>query len=157
MATHNVCLFNKFGYCRYNETCRKLHVNEMCEDNSCQFLKCSQRHPKACKWYRKYKRCKFNPCKFSHKDDLEELKLDNQKALQKIDDIEIILAEKNELENKRKEFDNKIDNLEKEIKNLETAVVEKEAVAREVIERDDRNTLMSKMSKLMNPMRLRKI
>ena len=81
MATQNVrqnvCKFNKFGYCRYKENCRKMHVDKLCDNPSCELSKCIQRHPKVCKWYRDHIRCKFDPCKFTH-----IVKEDNQKTLE---------------------------------------------------------------------------
>ena len=140
MAAQKVCLFNRFGYCRYQDVCRKLHVDELCEYSSCEFSKCILRHPKECKWYRKYKRCKFNPCKYSHKDEIGELKVDSQKAFKKISNIEKILEERDILENKIKEFEIKIDALGKEIEKLEITVVEKDAALMEEVTQIDANT-----------------
>ena len=62
-----VCLFNKFGHCKYRETCNKLHNNEICEIESCEAKNCTKRHPKNCKFYDIYNRCKFGSfCSFSH-------------------------------------------------------------------------------------------
>ena len=36
MAAIAVCKFNQFGYCRYQETCRNHHVNELCENEKCE-------------------------------------------------------------------------------------------------------------------------
>ena len=116
----------------------------MCDYSSCEFSKCIQRHPKKCIWYNKYKRCKFDPCKFSHEDDLEKLRVDSQKALHKIGEIEKILEEKDTLEDKIKDFESKIDELGLEIKRLEAVVVEKDNVLKEVLQRDDRNTVKTK-------------
>ena len=66
MATQNVCKFNKFGYCRYNKMCRNRHENKICENSSCEIFSCSERHPRECRYFREYNRCKFNPCKFKH-------------------------------------------------------------------------------------------
>ena len=30
--TKKVCPFNKFGYCKHKDMCRKLHINELCEN-----------------------------------------------------------------------------------------------------------------------------
>ena len=29
MATQNVCGWNKFGYCKFSEKCRKMQIQEM--------------------------------------------------------------------------------------------------------------------------------
>ena len=35
MATQNICNFNKFGFCKFRDRCRKQHVNDKCENSSC--------------------------------------------------------------------------------------------------------------------------
>ena len=40
------------------------HVKELCENNACDLANCILRHPKNCKYYRDYGKCKFNPCVF---------------------------------------------------------------------------------------------
>ena len=67
MAAKSLCLFNKFGFCRYQDLCRSQHVNEICAEKSCEIEKCQKRHPKLCRFFRDYGRCKFNSyCKFKH-------------------------------------------------------------------------------------------
>ena len=107
MAAQNICRYNNFGYCKYGEVCRKCHVDELCDDLSCDPFMCIKRHPKECKYYRNYNRCKFNPCKFAHvakrnsDDKYEEL-------VEKVDMIEEILKNKVDLETKIEEVDEKI-------------------------------------------------
>ena len=63
-----VCLFNKYGHCRFRETCRKLHYKELCENPVCETVKCEKRHPKSCKYFNIFNRCKFGSfCSFAHK------------------------------------------------------------------------------------------
>ena len=86
-----VCSYNKFGYCKHKEHCRKQHVKELCEKKSCDISNCSLRHPKTCKFYRDYGRCKFNPCMFRHIDntiDLVELRKENEKIVKIIQSID---------------------------------------------------------------------
>ena len=60
-----VCIFNKFGHCKYKEICHQPHVK--CEENEC-----SKRHPKSCRYYDQFKRCKFGEfCSFLHRDKTE--------------------------------------------------------------------------------------
>ena len=68
MATQNVCRYFKFGFCKYLEKCRFVHVTEICENPECDAARsCSLRHPRICKFYRDYKRCKFGEwCCFKH-------------------------------------------------------------------------------------------
>ena len=90
MAGNKLCLHNKFGFCKHGDKCRKEHVQEICQDNECNQSECRRRHPKECKYFKLYKRCKFNDfCAFSHviplDPVLEEVKLlkENVKALEK--------------------------------------------------------------------------
>ena len=47
----HICKFNKFGYCKYKNECKKNHVKEQCKDGqNCESVKlCTLRHPKMCK------------------------------------------------------------------------------------------------------------
>ena len=55
-----ICRHNKYGHCKYGETCRHYHVNEICERSKCKIFRCEKRHPRECKYWREYKICKFN-------------------------------------------------------------------------------------------------
>ena len=70
MATQppqSVCSFNKFGHCKFQKKCRKMHNDKVCERLECDPRKCSLRHPKLCSFYSDYKFCKFAEyCSFSH-------------------------------------------------------------------------------------------
>ena len=56
-----VCMFSKFGYCRYKERCKRKHYKEVCkQDESCQAIKtCTKRHPKKCKKNETERGCRF--------------------------------------------------------------------------------------------------
>ena len=47
----NICKFNKFGYCKYKEECKKDHVKEECKYGyKCEHVKtCALWHLKMCK------------------------------------------------------------------------------------------------------------
>ena len=84
MATQNVCTWNKYGYCRYRDVCRKLHVNELCVNIAREHLNCKLRHPTTCKYCRKYQRCKFDPCAFKHEaNEIQNLQRENLNLLEK--------------------------------------------------------------------------
>ena len=113
MAAQTVCSFYRFGYCKHKEFCRKRHVKETCENLSCDISNCIQRHPKVCKWYRDYQKCKFDPCLFLHKENNTEiyiLKKENEDILTNIKDIE----------NAVKDLDAKIVRSESIVDRLET-------------------------------------
>ena len=114
-----VCLYNKYGYCKHKEMCRKRHVNEMCEKLSCEVYKCTLRHPKICKFFWNNGQCKFDPCAFLHKDNensLWKLKQENEILQEKINNIDKALKTLNQQENETQstiDKEQKIDSLQK--------------------------------------------
>ena len=89
MAT--VCSYYKFGYCKHKEYCRKRHLKGICDNFECDISKCVFRHPKVCKWFRKYRNCKFDPCLYLHIEndtEIEFLKKENSAVLKNIENIE---------------------------------------------------------------------
>ena len=67
MAGENVCKNNKFGFCKFKDTCRFHHINTICDTIKCDIQFCEKRHPRKCKYFDKYSRCKFGIfCKYSH-------------------------------------------------------------------------------------------
>ena len=143
MATPTVCSFNKFGHCKYKESCRKPHFNELCDVSSCDFLSCKLRHPKKCNWYSEYGRCKFNPCSFKHTDEIDSVdsaRREMAKITSKLKSIETSLTNLEAEERKinstidkiKEENENKFNNFEKllaekddRIRNLEQSVEKK--------------------------------
>ena len=99
----NICKFFKFEYCKHGDTCRKLHLKEVCEKDVCESTDiCRKRHPAACRYFSNYGRCKFHHCAYRHfrneterKIDVLEGKLEQTNSkLQKI--LEILLSLKSE-------------------------------------------------------------
>ena len=123
-----VCRRNKYGYCKYGETCHFRHEKEICIQNNCNIFDCERRHPKVCKWYLEYGRCKFSSyCKFRHTNikNFEEIvnKIElNAKKLAEIDK-RIVNFEKEEgdIMNKSKTSENL---LEKRLEVFETKLNE---------------------------------
>ena len=69
IMTQAICFKNKFGYCKFSDSCRYKHVTLVCEDGQCEIKNCEKRHPKICKYYRDYRRCKFTVgCKYKHEN-----------------------------------------------------------------------------------------
>ena len=62
---------NKYSYCKFQDTCRKQHVYERCEDKTCKMKDCPRRHPKECYYFRSYDgRCKFGTaCFYDHREE----------------------------------------------------------------------------------------
>ena len=124
MATQVLCSFNKFGYCKYRETCRKRHITEICEKTSCDISTCSARHPRTCKFYRDLGRCKFDPCAFLHlenKNSLESLIKENEEILQKIAKLDSTIKELDEKTIESKHIIDKLQSVEKKLDNFDSS------------------------------------
>jgi hypothetical protein len=127
-----LCVNNKFGYCKFGQTCKKKHVNQICDRTSCRTYNCEKRHPKKCLWYERFNRCKFSNCAYMHVKDIDQTelkekieKLDN-KINEKEDEIrqQIIKIEQIELKlNNVEKHDKQVIDLESKVRNLEKFVV----------------------------------
>ena len=92
----DICLFNKYGHCKFQGTCRKRHIMNICDKEECEVRKCLKRHPRECSYYREFKRCKFGSyCSFLHKtskdDEIKKLKKDLNDVKSRLEKIEDIL------------------------------------------------------------------
>ena len=145
MAHQNVCRYNKFGYCKFSEKCRMMHISEICTNTSCEIQNCNLRHPKMCKFFREYNRCKFGEwCYFLHTenknvekkiiDDLEKDMNDKIEGIRnKIEDIDekIVALEKHEIEiiqNLESIFERRIVTLENNVLTLRKCLAEKDEI-----------------------------
>ena len=89
MAQQNVCEYFKFGYCKFLDTCRLMHIKEKCENQSCEIKSCNLRHPRTCKFYRDYRRCKYSEwCSYEHVEN------ENENLVERINNLEKVNAEK---------------------------------------------------------------
>ena len=67
MTMENICLFFKFGYCKFKTSCNKKHVTQVCDDQKCNVTKCQKRHPRMCKFFINSGSCKLGDlCAYSH-------------------------------------------------------------------------------------------
>ena len=83
---------------------------------------CNRRHPRECRYFKNYKRCKFDPCKFSHIDKVSQ----NLNQIRKIkDNIDVKIAE----------IDDKIKKLNDQIKTIENQQKENYPAENDFIER----------------------
>ena len=113
MATQNVCSFNKYGFCKFQERCRKHHEKNLCERVTCVVKECILRHPKFCKFLRDYGYCIFGQwCYFSHKLTIMNYNADNTEIKELKDKLEHV-------NNKIQKFEDKIMEKTKEIEILE--------------------------------------
>ena len=112
MALETLCLHNKFGYCKFSETCRKFHMKEICQIERCEVQECLKRHPKICKYYEQYQRCKFGEfCAYSHRSINE-----NVQTSELISDLSSRIGV---LERKIEDKDREINDLNEKVKAIE--------------------------------------
>ncbi len=63
-----VCLFDKFSFCKNGVRCTRIHLKEVCQIRECDYKICNKRHPKPCRIFRLNGFCRFGAnCKYSHK------------------------------------------------------------------------------------------
>ena len=151
MATQNFCSWFKFGYCKHKEFCRRQHINHLCEKIDCEVLSCSSRHPKTCKFYRDYGKCKFNPCMFSHVKKENNYQIDilmkeNVSILKKLVDIDNSISEleskiqqSEELITKLNEVENKcqkVIDIEKRIYEISALATKVETIENKLVDKD---------------------
>ena len=63
-----VCMFDKFGFCKWEASCNKVHLKETCLLEECDSRKCQKRHPRPCKFFTERGNCKYGGgCRFDHR------------------------------------------------------------------------------------------
>ena len=143
MAEHKLCMRNKVGYCKYKQMCHLRHVDIICENVNCEVKSCDKRHPIECWWFNQYGMCKFRFCAYKHAQKVDQLsilkaKIDTLEEKIKEKEIEMKLQEHKirEIETKQreKELETKVNNLEKFVIKLQERFEIKESelcIARE--------------------------
>ena len=139
----NVCSKNKFGFCRFGETCRYKHVNIRCEENDCEIQSCKMRHPRACTYYRDFRRCKFGTfCSYDHRNVEEKVEYLERIVVEKAKKVELLENKFIELENKFATVKNAFENVEKTVEehvtklfeNIQAATTTPETISSNLIE-----------------------
>ena len=137
-----VCLFDKFSFCKNGVRCTRVHLKEVCQERECDYRRCNKRHPRPCRIFRMNGFCRFGQsCRYSHRlpKDIEEqtkkinhLEKTTEKLLKQVADQDVIIKdlqrklvenESRELQRLQKQIDDIIEtNIKKEeaIKKLET-------------------------------------
>ena len=117
MQLKNICQHNKFGYCKYRETCRKHHFKTICKAESCESIKCPKRHPRPCKYFNIFRRCKFGSfCLFSHETESFSSLRNDEEMKGKLNYLEEYTQK---LEDKIKIGDSKLKVMEEKIEVIE--------------------------------------
>ena len=81
-----VCLFDKFSYCKNGDKCLRIHLKEVCQIRECDYRKCDKRHPRPCKIFRIRGFCKFGKsCRYSHR--LPKEVEDQNKRIETLEEI----------------------------------------------------------------------
>ena len=105
-----MCKFQKFGFCKFKERCKKKHLKETCENrSSCVNVKsCEKRHPYECKRSVSEGFCSFgSDCAYHHQ---AQVKTNNESEVNaKVDKLEKTL---NEMHEKFLKLETKIKNIE---------------------------------------------
>ena len=108
--TGEICMFNKYGFCKNGDKCNRSHLQEVCLKRECDSRKCDKRHPRPCKLMMENGFCKFGTkCSYSHRlpKTIEDQNI-------KIEALERMIESQNEtinylkvkmLENHRRELD----------------------------------------------------
>ena len=133
-----ICLFDKFSFCKNGDNCRRHHLKEVCLIRGCDYRKCDKRHPNPCKTFMMKGFCRFGTaCKYSHRisketeeqnkkiESLEEVtkKLSKQVAEQN-DEIKALRRELLETESRElKRLQKQIDSLVKSNEEKEKAIM----------------------------------
>ena len=118
-----VCQFYKYGFCKYGSRCRHHHNHTVCENDACEIFKCSFRHPRPCRFYKEFGRCKFGEyCQFSHIKlvDQEENKITLEKMMDKLNEMidQKLTKVFNSLQDEISKFRNITLQLEKNLGNI---------------------------------------
>ena len=125
MATQNTCFFNKYGFCKYLEKCRRYHENKKCEKLDCEIRDCPLRHPKVCRFFRDFRFCKFCEwCKFAH-----EVLRNSSSSNEEIERLQNKLMA---VENDLKKNSEKVLELENQLKDIKHKLSEKEQTVSKV-------------------------
>ena len=122
MFLEKVCIFFKYGYCKYKSKCKMNHLEDECKNDDCSSENCMKRHPKACFYWMKFGNCKLGcHCAYKH---------GKSKEFEKIEKIE---TKMNEVLEKSKAKDELIKDLVWDVKELIKKNNAKEDLIKELV------------------------
>ena len=83
-----MCRFGKFGHCKFQKDCKRLHFTETCDSLSkCNDINsCKKRHPKDCKRFETGEGCRFKECSYNHQFKSKEKDMNDLK--EKVEGLE---------------------------------------------------------------------
>ena len=144
MANTVICLYHKFGFCKYKETCRHRHIDVVCDKHDCEHETCSNRHPRRCRYFQQFGRCKFGTyCAFLHiplHDDHIDLENEMKSMEAQISSLEKLVSDKDlrlkVLENKMKSIEEENQKFGFEMKQMTSNILKiTEAVVDKSVEK----------------------
>ena len=113
MGVAAVCLYNKFGHCKYGHHCRLEHEDQLCSQKDCEIHKCRYRHPRRCTYFTQYGLCKFGAyCSYLHIAN-------NENSIVINEEVHNIIGKMKE---KINAFETKLEEREFKVASLETEV-----------------------------------
>ena len=129
-----VCLYDKFSFCKNGVRCLKIHLKETCQNRECDYMKCNKRHPRPCRIFRMNGYCRFGTsCRYSHRlpkevedqnNKIESMEKVNAKLLKQVEDQNVEIKE---LKKKMLDIESKeLKNLQNQINDLVKKNNEKE-------------------------------
>ena len=120
-----MCHYRKFGFCKFQGQCKRIHLNEVCDDlKDCKDVKkCEKRHPKRCNKYKSQEICRFGEdCAYSHQAEKQEE--EQIKLKEKIDILENIVAASTSKLEKLEKLENVVKALSRKVLKLENEIQE---------------------------------
>ena len=86
-----VCHYDKFGFCKYKDDCKRTHFSEECENlsSSKNMKTCFKRHPKSCKRFYSGQ-CKFGKDR-AYKHEEQKQNEEQSLMIEKVKQIEKVV------------------------------------------------------------------
>ena len=120
---HEICSYEKYGFCMKREQCPNFHPTEKCQDVNCCIVNCRKRHPQQCRFFATQKGCRFgSACKFDHQKpmyfqtELDELKSNQEKMRTELHELK---SNQKNMTQQMKIQDEKVKLLKERISSLE--------------------------------------
>ena len=147
-----VCLFDKFSFCKNGVKCTRVHLKEVCQDRECDYRNCNKRHSRPCRIFRMNSFCKFGTsCRYSHRlpkeveeqnKKIESIEKANSMLSKQVEDqndtIKELKSRLIEIENRElKSLQKQINELAKNISEKETAIQNYRVLGEETHDREE--------------------
>ena len=115
-----VCLFDKFSFCKNGVNCARVHLKEVCQERECDYRKCNKRHPRPCRSYRINGFCRFGTsCKYSHRQS-KEIEDQNREIDKQNQNIESLRETTSQLSKQVADQNEEIKDLKRQLLEIET-------------------------------------